>query len=123
MAARNWQHNLRNLLMLKKLNRLPSAQKLNNPTYLKTHAFTLKISRNTLANNRFAFTVKKTIDKRARVRNRAKRVLRSCIEELLNEISVGYDMLFLLEKGIIDRKRELVFKDIHTLLSEKGFLK
>lgn len=109
--------------MLKKFFKLPAKTKQANPKYLKTTIFTLKVSSNELENSRFGFVVKKTLDKRATVRNRAKRVLRSCIEELLDEIRPGKDMLFLLEKGIIDRKRELVFKDIHTLLSEKGFLK
>lgn len=109
--------------MLKKLHRLPATQKLKQPTHLRTTSFTLKIASNNLTNNRFAFIVKKTLDRRATARNRVKRVFRSCIEELVTDMKVGYDMLFLLEKGIIDRKRELVFKDIHTLLSEKGLLK
>ncbi len=109
--------------MLKKQYRLPASQKLQQAKFFKTPTFTLKISGNNLEQNRFGFIVKKTVDKRAVVRNRVKRVFRSCIEEMLENIKKGQDMLFVLEKGIIDRKRDLVFKDIQTLLLEKGLLK
>lgn len=109
--------------MLKKANRLPATQKLKSPTFIKTPYFILKISRSDLADNRFAFVVKKTLDKRAVGRNRVKRVLRSCVEELLENIEVGWDMLFLLEKGIIGVKRQEVFSNLKTTLDSKKLLK
>lgn len=69
--------------------------------------------------SRFGFTVKKSVDKRAVVRNRARRVLRSCIEELLENIASGYDMLFMLEKGIIGKDREEIFELTKKIFNEK----
>ena len=109
--------------MLKKPNRLPAAAKFKQSSFFKTSYFTLRISSNGLPNNRFGFVVKKAIDKRAVARNRARRVFRSCIEEMFENINTGHDMLFVLEKGIIDRKRELIYKDLHSLLAEKELLK
>lgn len=109
--------------MLKKPNRLPATQKLKTSSFCKTPTFSVRISKNNLPDNRFGFIVKKAIDKRAVTRNRIRRVFRSCIEEMFAEIKSGHDMLFFLEKGIIDRKRELILKDIHSLLFEKGLLK
>ncbi len=109
--------------MLKKVNRLPATQKLSSPIFIKTPYFVLKIAKNNLENNRYAFVVRKSLDKRAVGRNRIKRVLRSCIEEMLENIKPGYDMLFLLEKGIIDVKRQDVFNNLKTVLESKNLLK
>lgn len=109
--------------MLPKIYRLPAKVKLKQSTFLKTSLFTLKISGNHLPNNRYGFIVKKSIDKRAVIRNRLRRVLRSCIEEMLENIKTGSDMLFFVEKGIIDRKRDEIYKELNVLLAEKGLLK
>jgi ribonuclease P protein component len=109
--------------MLKKINRLPATQKLKSPVFVKTHFFVLKFSKNDLPNNRFTFVVKKSFDKRAVYRNRMKRLLRSCVEEILESIKPGYDMLFLLEKGIIDNKRQEIFNILKTTLASKNLLK
>lgn len=109
--------------MLKKINRLPATQKLKSPTFTKTHFFVLKIAKNESEVNRFAFVVKKTLDKRAVGRNRVKRLLRSCVEEMLENMKVGYDMLFLLEKGIIDKRREEIFNSLKSTLTERKLLK
>ncbi len=108
--------------MLKKINRLPAGQKLKNTSFFKTTFFNLRIAKNNIANNRFGFVVKKSIDKRAVVRNRVRRVFRSCIEEMLGKINTGHDMLFVLEKGIIDKEREEVFSEIKKLFTEKKLL-
>lgn len=109
--------------MLKKTYRLPASQKLKSSIFFKTPFFNLLISRNNLQISRFGFTTKKSVDKRAVARNRAKRVLRSCIEELLGQIKNGHDMLFLLEKGIIDKKRSEIYEELKKLLTEKKLLK
>ena len=66
--------------------------------------------------------MRKTVDKRSVIRNRIRRVFRSCIEELLGEIVPGYDMLFFLEKGIIDNTREEMLKEISRTLEKNGLL-
>jgi len=108
--------------MLKKIYRLPAKQKFQKPSFSKTPIFTLRISSNNLSHNRFGFVVKKTTDKHAVVRNRSKRVLRSCIEEMFENIKEGHDMLFSLEKGIIGKERKEIFTDLKKLLSEKNLL-
>jgi ribonuclease P protein component len=109
--------------MLKKLYRLPAKQKLKQTSFFRTPYFNLIVASNNLQVSRFGFTTKKSIDRRAVARNRAKRVLRSCIEEMLETITSGYDMLFLLEKGIIGKEREVIFTDLKKLFKEKRLLK
>lgn len=108
--------------MLKKLNRLPAKQRLLHSTFYKTPDFGLRVASNNLDVSRFGFIVKKSVDKRATVRNRARRVLRSCIEEMLAGIKDGRDMLFSLEKGIIAKDRQAVCENLQKLLEEKGLL-
>lgn len=67
--------------------------------------------------------VKKALDKRAVQRNRARRVFRSCIEEMIDDIKGGHDMLFVLEKGIMGKGREEIFGEVRKLLAEKKLLK
>lgn len=98
---------------------MPASQKPKNATYFKSAFFSLRITKNNLANNRYGFVVKKALDKRAVVRNRIRRVFRSCIEEMNDDIKNGYDMLFVLEKGIIGKVREEVFRDLDKFLTEK----
>jgi len=109
--------------MLKKIHRLPATQKSRKPLLFKAQNFTLRVSENNLLVSRFGFIVKKSVDRRAVVRNRLRRVFRSCIEDMFEEVKTGYDMLFFLEKGIIDKKREFVYGDIHKLLAERELLK
>jgi ribonuclease P protein component len=110
-------------LMLNKLYRLPASAKFRKANLYKSSNFSLRIVDNNLENSRFGFIVKKTVDKRAVIRNRIRRVFRSCIEEMLESIQSGHDMLFSLEKGIIDEKQEIVCLEIQTLLKEKKLLK
>ncbi|HVF69104.1 MAG TPA: ribonuclease P protein component [Xanthomonadales bacterium] len=108
--------------MLKKVYRLPAKQKFKNSSFFKTPNFNLRISKNNLENSRFGFVVRKAVDRRAVARNRARRVLRSCIEEMIEKINSGHDMLFVLEKGIIGKDREEIFREVKKLLTEKKLL-
>jgi ribonuclease P protein component len=109
--------------MLNKTYRLPASAKFRKANFYKTSGFSLRIVNNNLENSRFGFIVKKTVDKRAVARNRIRRVFRSCIEEMLESIQSGHDMLFSLEKGIIDKKQEIICLEIQNLLKEKKLLK
>lgn len=111
------------LLMLKKQFRLPARHKLKNSSFFKTSNFNLRVSKNNIQASRFGFIVKKSVDKRATVRNRVRRVFRSCIEEMLENVRAGNDMLFSLEKGIIGKERSVIFEEIKKLLTEKRLLK
>lgn len=81
------------------------------------------ISGNDLSYNRFGFVISKKIDKRAVVRNRAKRLVRSCVEELFEKLSTGYDMLFIILKNISDQKREMIYNEIESFFITKGLIK
>jgi ribonuclease P protein component len=102
--------------------RLPAIIKLSPARYYKTQLFSIKYAPNQMSVSRFAFIVRKATDKRAVVRNRIRRVFRSCIEELLEEVTVGYDMLFFLEKGIMDSTRDELLKEVKKTLEAKGLL-
>ena len=108
--------------MLPREYRLPATTKLSHSRYLKTSLFAVKYAQNEMSVSRFAFVVRKSVDKRAVARNRIRRVFRSCIEQLSEQIISGYDMLFFLEKGIIDVTRDELLGEIGKALSEKGLL-
>ena len=108
--------------MLSKEFRLPATTKLTQSKYARTSGFGIKYAPNGLPVSRFAFVVRKTVDKRAVVRNRIRRVLRSCVEELREQIVPGYDMLFFLEKGIIDKRQADLSKELHGLLEQRKLL-
>lgn len=112
-----------NFVMLPRKYRLPARIRPEHPTIIHSPYFLAKISRNDLPYSRFGFVVTKSLDKRSTVRNRVKRVFRSCIEELREQICEGYDILFLLRKNIIDKSRESVYHEIQVLLTKKQILK
>jgi ribonuclease P protein component len=102
--------------------RLPATVRLKSSRYIRTELFAVKYAPNNLTIARFAFVAGKSVDKRAVVRNRIKRVFRSCIEELREQISPGYDMLFFLEKGIIEVTREDLFNRLKNFFIERHLI-
>lgn len=109
--------------MLAKPLRLPAYTRLSHPITIRTEDFILKYTNNNLEYSRFGFIVRKKTDKRAVVRNRMRRVLRSCIEELFPTIVPGKDMLFLLEKSIIDKQRQEILQELTELFTKRQFLR
>ncbi|HWY79708.1 MAG TPA: ribonuclease P protein component [Candidatus Sulfotelmatobacter sp.] len=108
--------------MLERKYRLPATTNLFQAHYARAQLFSVKYVQNNLQVSRFAFIVRKTVDKRAVTRNRIRRVFRSCIEELLKRITPGYDMLFFLEKGIIDKQQEDLCQELQVFLQQKQVL-
>jgi len=108
--------------MLPKQYRLPANVRLKNPSSLSTPNFLLKVSKNDSPSSRFGFVVRKAVDKRATVRNRIRRLFRSCIEEMREEIHPGSDMLFLLRIGILEKQREALYNELHSFLQDKKLL-
>jgi ribonuclease P protein component len=108
--------------MLKSKYRLPVKSKATHSSVVKSQTFLLKLSQNNLSLSRFGFIISKKIDKRAVIRNRTKRVIRSCIEEMLKKIKQGYDMLFILQKSAVGKKRYEFYNEIEKLLSEKQLI-
>lgn len=108
--------------MLAREYRLPPTTKLIRAQFVRTPLFGFKYTKNTLKVSRFAFVVRKSVDKRAVVRNRIRRLFRSCIEDFRNQIVPGYDMLFFLEKGIIDKQQQDLCREIKDFLHQKHLL-
>lgn len=103
--------------MLKKENRLISVR-LSSSKNISTPQFILKIAKNDQNLNRFAFIVSKKIDKRAVVRNSLKRKLRSCIEEVFDNIQKGYDFVFYPKQSAIKAERSEILKEITGVLAK-----
>lgn len=109
--------------MLAQPYRLPSTTRLTQSRFFKTQFFSIKYAKNDLNISRFGFVVRKTVDKRSVVRNRIRRVLRSCIEQNLPDIQPGYDMLFFLEKSIMDKSQTELCHILLQSLRERSLLK
>lgn len=109
--------------MLPRQYRLPATIRLKDPDTYATPYFLVKLASNNLTHSRFGFIIGKAAAKEAVKRNRARRLLRSCIEERLSGITGGVDMLFLLKKGIIDKDRQTLTSEIAKLLSVKKLIR
>lgn len=108
--------------MLRKKYRLPRGIGFAKSQAFFSPFFTLRIKNNGLDVCRFGFIVSKKIDKRAVVRNKIKRQIRSCIEKRLNDIVAGKDMLFILKEKSKDRKKEEICGNTLSVLKERGLL-
>ncbi len=105
--------------MLKKIFRL-GAEKLNVEKTIETPNFVLKIAKNNKLFNRFGFVVSKKIDKRATSRNKNKRKLRSCVEQIQNEIQTGFDFLFIAKKA---ENKSDICEIVTEIFKKNGLLK
>lgn len=108
--------------MLEKQYRLPAHVRLTHPASYSSPLFLVKVSPNNLSIPRFGFIVTKKMEKRAIARNRIKRVFRSCIEEMRDKIKVGYDMLFFLKSGVLEKDHENMYNEIYKTLQQKKLL-
>jgi len=107
--------------MLKRRYRLSARTKWRGKS-IKTPFFILKVAQNGLLYNRFSFTVSKKVDKRAVVRNRVKRRLRSCIEEIFTDLKKGYDMGFLIKKEAVSTTTDKLCLLIKNTLKTEGVI-
>lgn len=109
--------------MLPRQYRLPASVHFRNASVYPTAYFLVKVIPNAQEYSRFGFSIGKAVAKQAVHRNKARRILRSCIEERFENIIGGYDMLFLLKKGIIGAEREILLSETDKFLSIKKLLK
>lgn len=108
--------------MLKRKNRLTAKVKLRGKSF-NTQFFIFKAAKNDLDYNRAAFVISKKAEKKAVARNRVKRVLRSCLEEIFEDLKTGYDFLFIIKKEALNEKRESLCDILNGILKKEGFLK
>lgn len=99
--------------MLAKQFRLPITISLAGTPLFSDNSLSVKVQKNNLPNSRFGFVVGKGVDKRAVVRNRIKRSVRSLIEEKYLHVP-GLDMLFILRAG----SKSLTRKDFEERLTK-----
>src|SRR5258706_15865795 len=102
--------------------RLPVKVRLDNSKTVHTPFFIVKIHKNTLEYNRYGFIISKKIDKRATVRNRVKRRIRACVEELHPKMVTGYDLLFIIKKEAVEKTTEILFSTISEILIKEKIL-
>ncbi|RJQ38437.1 ribonuclease P protein component [Candidatus Microgenomates bacterium] len=109
--------------MLKRKYRLSFKKRPKFIISFNSPLFTLKIAKSDLLYNKYGFIVGKKVDKRAVVRNKLKRTVRGCIEDLFEEINTGHDFLFILKKEILNKPKEEVCLLIKNLFKKEGFIK
>ena len=89
--------------MLRRQHRLLPRTPFPHARIVRSPYFILKLVANDVRQSRFGFIVSKKVSKSAVSRNTTKRILRNCIEENLEKIKQGYDMLFIATR-VINRK-------------------
>lgn len=102
--------------MLAKKFRLPSSVNLTGSPSVKTPEFIVKHVRQSLSTGRFGFIVAKSIDKRATVRNRLRRLVRAAIEEKWLEKSKGRDFLFIIRPAITGIQKNAVRQKVDEVM-------
>jgi len=102
--------------------RLPARSKLNHSSSYNIQSVKILISKNNTPNNRYGFVIGKKIHKSAVVRNRVRRVVRSCVEEMNAKLLKGNDMLFIIHKYAINQKRNLIYNEIEELFRKAKVL-
>lgn len=108
--------------MLKKEYRLTSGS-LSKGKNFKLPLFNLKLGRNSLEINRFAFIISKKIDARASARNDLRRKVRSCIEEIFDNIKPGNDFIFYPSALAKDKDRAEILEEIKRIFKQNNLLK
>lgn len=109
--------------MLKRKYRLDSKTKVKFGKPFSTPFFVIRTSENSYQYSRFRFIVSKKVDKRAVVRNKIKRILNSCVENIFEDINKGYDIMFFVRKEILDLSPEEICYNIKEAFAKKGLLK
>ncbi|MBI2430793.1 MAG: ribonuclease P protein component [Candidatus Levybacteria bacterium] len=108
--------------MFKKKYRLSARVYLRQALVIHTLFFTLRIAKSSLPFSRFGFVVSKKIDQRSVVRNKVKRKVRLCIEELITRIKGGYDMLFYIKNRAVEDKQMIICKETQRVFEENKLL-
>lgn len=92
--------------------RLPPNIKFSQSKYYSSQFFTFKIVLNNVIFNRYGFIVSKNISKKAVVRNRLKRKLRSYVEKFSHKLKNGFDMLFVVKKKFLKKDEKQLLNDV-----------
>src|SRR5260221_13675353 len=108
--------------MLSKIFRLPAQISFQNARRFQSPFFIVSATKNDLPTSRYGFIVSKKIDKRAVVRNRVKRLVRSVVEQDWLEKNMGQDVLFVLRPAIKDAIAEDIRREVRLVMEKCGAL-
>lgn len=109
--------------MLKRIYRLGKIVKLTKGKIYNGQFFNLRIAKNNLLYNRYAFVVSKKVDKRAVVRNKTKRKLSLCIKKMFNKIKTGYDITLFAKKAAASQTLEGLCEEVEVALKKEELLR
>ena len=73
--------------------------------------------------SRFAFIVSTKISKKAVERNMAKRRLREAVNQGIEKVVNGYDVIFLVKKRTLGRKSGDIISEVEKIFKESGLIK
>jgi ribonuclease P protein component len=108
--------------MLKKQNRLGKITRKKSDKLFTFPLFNLRVSDNGEKTTRFAFIVSKKIDKRAVARNRTKRILRSAVEEIVEKVNGGKNVIIVAKKTLVPNQKEETFDFLQGIFRKTGIL-
>ena len=108
--------------MLKKQNRLGKITRKKGDRLFTFPLFNLSVFDNKEKTTRFAFIVSKKIDKRAVIRNRTKRVLRSVVEEMVGKTSGGKNIVIVSKKALMFNQKKEAFEILQDTFRKIGIL-
>ena len=103
--------------MLKRENRLSKIIRGIGEKKYFSPLFQVRVSENKESTSRFGFVVSKKIDKRAVVRNRTKRVLRSAVGIFLNSLK-GKEIIIIAKKDLSFKEKDEVVKELGNILNK-----
>lgn len=103
--------------MLKRENRLSKITRRVGENKYFSPFFQVRIADNKESKARFGFVVSKKIDKRAVVRNRTKRILRSAAEAFIGSMS-GKDIIIVAKKPLVLKDKGEVAKELGSILNK-----
>ncbi len=109
--------------MLSKQNRLTSEKDFNvikeKGSVVQSDSFAIAfLKRGDEYPSRFGFIVSTKIDKRATIRNRAKRALREGVRHELTFIQNGYDCVILAKPIIVKKYTDELMREVHEILKK-----
>ncbi|MEX2007517.1 MAG: ribonuclease P protein component [Candidatus Levyibacteriota bacterium] len=108
--------------MLKKKYRLPANVRLGKAETISAKYFILKTASSSLPYPRFAFVISKKVDRRAVIRNRIKREMASSIQRLIDKVSPGKDMVFILKRSAVE-SMPLLARSVKDVFLQEGLSK
>ncbi len=104
--------------MFKREFRLPKNVRFNKENQVFSKFLFIKVSENKVNLKRFGIVVSKRVDKRAVIRNKIKRQIRSCIEENEKNVPVGKDILIIVMPNIKDKQKKEICDSIEKLFKK-----